>query len=104
MALTLPLRFFYMVFRPFIWVLNGFANLILKMLGFGVTMNEVHHSSEELQYLLDQGKESGALNLTEHELIKNVFDFNERVVKNVMVPRTRSEELRVGKECVSTCK
>src|SRR5690606_12123404 len=78
MALTLPLRFFYMVFRPFIWVLNGFANLLLRLLGFNTSMNEVHHSSEELQYLLDQGKESGALNNTEHELIKNVFDFNER--------------------------
>jgi len=95
MALTLPLRFFYMVFRPFIWVLNGFANLILKLLGFGETINEVHHSSEELQYLLDQGKESGALNLTEHELIKNVFDFNERVVKNVMVPRTKITAVEV---------
>jgi len=89
MALTLPLRFFYMLFRPFIWVLNGFANLLLRVFGFGPTKNEVHHSSEELQYLLDQGRESGALNLTEHELIKNVFDFNERVVKNVMVPRTK---------------
>jgi len=95
MALTLPLRFFYMVFRPFIWVLNGFANLILRILGFGATMNEVHHSSEELQYLLDQGKESGALNITEHELIKNVFDFNERVVKNVMVPRTKITAVEV---------
>jgi CBS domain containing-hemolysin-like protein len=95
MALTLPLRFFYMVFRPFIWVLNGFANLMLRMLGFGATMKEVHHSSEELQYLLDQGKESGALNLTEHELIKNVFDFNERVVKNVMVPRTKITAVEV---------
>ena len=42
-----------------------------------------------MQYLLDQGKESGALDTTEHELIKNVFDFNERVVKNIMVPRTK---------------
>src|SRR5690606_31278300 len=95
MALTLPLRFFYAIFRPFIWVLNGFANLILKLLGFGETINEAHHSSEELQYLLDQGKESGALNITEHELIKNVFDFNERVVKNVMVPRTKITAVEV---------
>jgi len=95
MALTLPLRFFYMIFRPFIWVLNGFANLLLKLLGFGTAMNEAHHSSEELQYLLDQGKESGALNITEHELIKNVFDFNERVVKNVMVPRTKITAVEV---------
>ena len=50
---------------------------------------EASHSSEELQYLLDQGKETGALDSTEHELIQNVFDFNERVVKNIMVPRTK---------------
>jgi len=89
MALSVPLRFFYVIFRPFIWVLNGFANFILRILGFGSQVQEAHHSTEELQYLLDQGKESGALNMVEHELIKNVFDFNERVVKNIMVPRTK---------------
>ncbi|MEH6305023.1 hemolysin family protein [Olivibacter sp. CPCC 100613] len=89
MALSLPLRFFYIIFRPFIWILNGFANFILRILGFGAHIHEAHHSTEELQYLLDQGKESGALNMVEHELIKNVFDFNERVVKNIMVPRTK---------------
>jgi CBS domain containing-hemolysin-like protein len=90
MGIALPLHFFYLLFRPFIWLLNGFANLILKMLGISsIGGHEAHHSSEELQYLLDQGKESGALETNEHELIKNVFDFNERVVKNIMVPRTK---------------
>ncbi|WP_345948740.1 MULTISPECIES: hemolysin family protein [unclassified Mucilaginibacter] len=90
MTVSYPLRFFFVVFRPAIWVLNSFANFILKL--FGVTAvhgDESHHSSEELQYLLEQGKESGALDSNEHELIKNVFDFNERVVKNIMVPRTK---------------
>ena len=58
-------------------------------------LSDSHHSSEELQYLLDQGKESGALNLVEHELIKNVFDFNERVVKNIMVPRTKISAVEI---------
>src|SRR5690606_31255761 len=89
MNIALPLRFFYVVFRPIIWVLNGFANLLLRLLGFETNVGEAHHSSEELQYLLDQGRESGALNMAEHELIKNVFDFNERIVKNIMVPRTK---------------
>ncbi|MBS7564494.1 HlyC/CorC family transporter [Mucilaginibacter sp. Bleaf8] len=90
LAVSYPLRFFFVVFRPAIWVLNTFANFILSL--FGVTAvhgDEAHHSSEELQYLLEQGKESGALDSNEHELIKNVFDFNERVVKNIMVPRTK---------------
>ena len=90
MGIALPLHFFYLIFRPFIWLLNGFANFILKILGIStISGHEAHHSSEELQYLLDQGKESGAIETNEHELIKNVFDFNERVVKNIMVPRTK---------------
>ncbi|HEY1061567.1 MAG TPA: hemolysin family protein [Daejeonella sp.] len=90
MGIALPLHFFYLLFRPFIWLLNGFANFILKIMGIStIGGHEAHHSSEELQYLLDQGKESGALETNEHELIKNVFDFNDRVVKNIMVPRTK---------------
>jgi CBS domain containing-hemolysin-like protein len=90
MSIALPLHFFYLIFRPFIWLLNGFANFILRLLGIAtIGGHEAHHSSEELQYLLDQGKESGALETNEHELIKNVFDFNDRVVKNIMVPRTK---------------
>ncbi|NRF39057.1 hemolysin family protein [Pedobacter foliorum] len=88
--IAVPLQAFYWLFRPFIWVLNGFANVILKMFGISsVGGHESVHSTEELYYLLDQGKESGALDTNEHELIKNVFDFNERVVKNIMVPRTK---------------
>lgn len=88
--IAIPLQVFYVLFRPFIWVLNGLAAVILKP--FGIDTSAGHdslHSNEELQYLLDQGKESGALEDNEHELIKNVFDFNERVVKNIMVPRTK---------------
>lgn len=87
---SIPLQLFYVVFRPFIWTLNSLAAIILKPFGIDTSSgHESLHSTEELQYLLDQGKESGALDNNEHELIKNVFDFNERVVKNIMVPRTK---------------
>lgn len=89
MRIAAPLQFFYYIFKPIIWLLNGFANFLLRLIGIEVNAHEAHHSSEELQYLLEKGKESGALNNAEHELIKNVFDFNERIVKNIMVPRTK---------------
>ena len=89
LAVSAPLRVFFIVFRPIIWALNNFATLILRLMGINPVQGESHHSSEELQYLLDQGKETGALDSNEHELIQNVFDFNERVVKNIMVPRTK---------------
>jgi CBS domain containing-hemolysin-like protein len=87
-AIAIPLNVFYYLFRPFIWVLNGFANVILKKIGISPIHGHEVHTSEELQLLLDQGKESGALDSSEHELIKNVFDFNDRTVKKIMIPRT----------------
>jgi len=89
LAVSTPLRLFFIVFRPIIWMLNEFAGFILKLLGIKEFEGEAHHSSEELQLLLEQGKETGALDSSEHELIQNVFEFNERVVKNIMVPRTK---------------
>lgn len=96
LAISAPLRIFFVIFKPIIWVLNAFANFILKMLGVTPVQAESHHSSEELQYLLEQGKETGALDSNEHELIQNVFEFNERVVKNIMVPRTKISAIEVS--------
>src|ERR1700712_5191366 len=45
MTIAVPLRFFFIVFRPFIWFLNGFANLILRSFGVStVPGSEAHHS------------------------------------------------------------
>jgi len=98
MAISLPLRVFFAVFKPIIWLLNGFANFVLKLIGITPVQGETSHSSEELQYLLEQGKETGALDSNEHELIQNVFDFNERVVKNIMVPRTKISGVEIHTE------
>jgi len=98
LAVSAPLRIFFVIFQPIIWVLNAFANFILRLLGISVVQDEGHHSTEELQYILEQGKETGALDSNEHELIQNVFDFNERVVKNIMVPRTKISGIEVSTE------
>jgi len=96
MKVAIPLRIFYYLLMPLIFIFNGLANFLLKLIGLKSNASEVGHSSEELQYLLDKGKESGALNVSEHELIKNVFDFNERIVKNIMVPRTKIVAVEVN--------
>jgi CBS domain containing-hemolysin-like protein len=88
LAIAYPLRAFYAIFRPFIWMLNALSNLFLKILGFPNRNKLETHSSEELQFLLDQGKVSGALEPTEHELIKNVFNFNLITARQIMTPRT----------------
>ncbi len=95
-AVAIPLQFFYVIFRPFIWILNGFANAVLKTIGIVPIHGHEVHSSEELQLLLEQGKESGALDSSEHTLIKNVFEFKDRVVKNIMIPRTKIAAININ--------
>jgi len=89
LKVSVPLRVFYFVFRPFIWLLNGFANLILKIFGIK-PMSEIEiHSEEELKLIIAESEEGGAIETSERELIQNVFDFDNRVVRQVMIPRVK---------------
>ena len=87
--ITYPLQFFFIVFRPFIWFLNGIANLILRSIGISPVMGADIHSSEELKYLVQQGQKSGEIDKSEYKIIKNAFDFSEQTAKQIMVPRTK---------------
>jgi CBS domain containing-hemolysin-like protein len=84
-----PLQFFFFVFRPFVWLLNGIANYILKSIGISNVHGSDIHSSEELQYLVQQGQESGQIDDAEYKIIKNAFYFSEQTAKQIMVPRTQ---------------
>ncbi|MFN3315361.1 MAG: hemolysin family protein [Raineya sp.] len=89
MLLAMPLQGFYLVFRPFIWVLNGFANFILKLIGVPMAHEADTHTEEEIRLLLQESKMSGNINTTEHELLENVFKFDDRLAEQIMTPRTR---------------
>ncbi|MDR0825187.1 MAG: hemolysin family protein [Prevotella sp.] len=89
LAIAYPLHAFYWVCRPFIWMLNGVANLVLKMVGLHTVSEQETYSSDELRYLVDQAKESGNVDSTEFDIIQNAFDFSERTARQIMVPRTQ---------------
>jgi len=84
-----PLRAFYWICRPVIWLLNGFANFIIRLIGLHAISESESYSSDELKYLVDQVKESGNIEDTNYDIIKNAFDFSERNARQVMVPRTQ---------------
>jgi CBS domain containing-hemolysin-like protein len=97
LAVSIPLRVFYFVFRPFISVLNGFANLLLKIFGIKpISEHDEIHSQEELRLLIAESEEGGAIEESERELIQNVFDFDDRIVKQVMVPRIKMSGINVN--------
>jgi CBS domain containing-hemolysin-like protein len=89
MSVSLPLRVFYIVFRPFIWFLNGLANMILALFGIKPVSETEIHSEDELKLIIAESEEGGAIEASERELIQNVFDFDDRVVRQVMIPRIK---------------
>jgi CBS domain containing-hemolysin-like protein len=89
MAVAIPLQGFYFIFRPIIWLLNAFANLILKILGIPLAHEQDSHNEEEIRILLHESKKSGAINSSEHELLENVFKFDDKVAEQIMIPRTK---------------
>lgn len=91
-----PLQFFFILFRPFIWILNGIANFILRLVGISPVHGADVHSSEELKYLVRQGQESGRIDAAEYKIIKNAFDFSEQTARQIMVPRVNVFALDVN--------
>ena len=89
LVIALPLQFFFFIFRPLIFLLNGTANLVLRAIGISTIQGQDVHSSDELKYLVKQGKESGEIEQADYDIIKNAFEFSERIAKQIMIPRTQ---------------
>lgn len=90
-----PMRIFYFLFGPFIWFLNKSSNAALRLIGIRELGDSAYHSEEELRLILTESEEGGAIKPSENELIQNVFDFDDRIVKQIMVPQNRVVALDV---------
>ncbi|WP_239615144.1 hemolysin family protein [Cohnella mopanensis] len=87
--LSFPLLIFYRLFLPVIWFLNGTANRLLKLVGVEpASEHEAAHTEEEIRILMDQSAKSGIIDKDEMTLFDNVFEFADRVAREVMLPRT----------------
>lgn len=84
-----PIIWFYRIMFPAIWLLNGSAGLLVKMFGLKqASEHEVSHSEEELRMILSESYKSGEINQTELTYVNNIFEFDNRIAKEIMVPRT----------------
>ncbi|ACV64259.1 protein of unknown function DUF21 [Desulfofarcimen acetoxidans DSM 771] len=86
--LATPMRIFYYLFYPGIIVFNGTANSILHIIGIQRTSeHEASHSEKELQMLVSESYKSGHLDKDEWRLLQNVFEFEKRIAREILVPR-----------------
>lgn len=75
------------VLKPLIFVVNKISDIVLAIFGVNRKDNNELITEKELNVIVDSSLESGLLEDEEHEIIKNVFDFDKTLVKNAMTPK-----------------
>ncbi|MCS0672746.1 hemolysin family protein [Cytobacillus firmus] len=89
LSFSKPLILFYRIMYPFIWILNGSARIITGLFGLKpVSESEMAHSEEELRIILSESLKSGEINPSEYQYVDRIFEFDNRIAKEIMIPRT----------------
>ena len=88
LAVALPMRVFFVVFYPAIWVLNALAGWVLKAFG----MHTAHesqdaHNEDELRVILHSSAQAGAITTARAELLERSLEMAQKSARQVMVPR-----------------
>jgi putative hemolysin len=96
LAVSAPVRGFFVVMKPLIWVLQQSSELVLRALGIEPPGAEDDVLSEaELKMVLDRSTKHGEIEQQEQEMLYKVFDFADKEVSAVMVPRPEVVALSV---------
>ena len=84
-----PLRWFYAIFKPAIWFLNAASNWVLRRVirVEPIAEGELAHSEEELRLIVQESEKSAEVTPLGRELVFNVLDLRDRVVRDIMTPR-----------------
>jgi CBS domain containing-hemolysin-like protein len=90
--LSAPLLVFHKIFFPLIALLNSAANAILRLFGVQpASEQEAAHTEDEIRILMNQSVKSGHINKEEMALFDNIFEFSDRLAREVMLPRIAME-------------
>jgi CBS domain containing-hemolysin-like protein len=88
LGVSAPVSLFFFVFKPLIWILQRSSEAAQRLIGIDPKKHEGEaHSEAELKMLLEVSTEHGEIELDEREMLYKVFDFAEKEVADVMVPR-----------------
>ena len=77
------------IFLPFVKFLTFSTNIVLTALKMKEDNIEEKVSKEELRSLVEVGREHGIINEVEKEMIENIIEFDEKVAREIMIPRTK---------------
>ena len=81
-----PMLFFVTVLMPLVWVFNGLANSLFRLLRVSTVRND-EITSDDIYAVMDAGAEAGVIQREEHQLIENVFELQSLGVTSAMTAR-----------------
>ena len=93
-----PLHWFYIVFRPALFVLSAAANFLLKHVFHVSTVSEseMAHSEEELRHIVAESQKSKEVTETEKDILLNALALNDLCARDIMTPRNQVVSLDVA--------
>ncbi|MGH9373540.1 MAG: hemolysin family protein [Vicinamibacterales bacterium] len=96
--ITPPMLWTKNLLFPFVFTLNELGNLLLKALGVNrrVQTADQYYTPEELQLIVQESEELGALRSESSRMLQELFEFGDLTAGQVMVPRVRISGLQVG--------
>jgi putative hemolysin len=83
-----PIKWLSIITKPFVKVLMASTHVVIGMLGVK-ERDEAGMVEEEIHALLAEGSETGAIDESEHEMVRNVFRLDDRQLGSLMVPRSQ---------------
>lgn len=83
------------IFYPLVVLLNSVATVFLRLLRIPVDSERRFYTPNELELLVQESHEQGLLPSKQQEIIRNIFDFGERDLHQLMTPRVRIKGLAV---------
>ena len=103
LSVAYPLRLFTATFGPFIWLINGLSNWILRVAGLPSNSEaEGIHSAEEIRSILSLSARAGQISDREYELTANIFRMIDLEVRHIVVPRVDVEYLSLERPSEKT--
>ena len=90
-----PVHAMSVIFRPVIFILSHTVNGVLRLFGIDPKADESNVTEDEIRMMVDIGEEKGTIEGDEHDMIENVFEFNNMTAADCMTHRTTMVALQL---------
>lgn len=88
MLVVRPINAIAFISKPFVWFLSASVNVVLRLTGQKVDLDDEEFSEDEVMSMLDVGRESGVLKEEGQKMINSIFAFDDKLAYEIMTPRT----------------